>query len=52
MYYFLDCVGTVQHEEGTYHELDEESRIFTEQGMQILYLSTYHSQMHILEYEC
>jgi hypothetical protein len=30
-------VGTVQRgEEATYHEPDEEARIFTEQGMQIL----------------
>jgi hypothetical protein len=30
----------MQYGEATYHEPDEEARIFTEQGMQILYLST------------
>jgi hypothetical protein len=34
LYYLLDCVGTVQHgEEATYHEPDEEARIFSEQRM-------------------
>jgi hypothetical protein len=37
MYYFLECLHTVQRgEEATYHEQDE-ARIFTEQGMQIIY---------------
>jgi hypothetical protein len=29
----VDYVGTVQPEEATYHEPDEEARIFIQQGM-------------------
>jgi hypothetical protein len=37
VYYLIDFVGTEQRvEEATYHEPDEEARIFTEQGMQNL----------------
>jgi hypothetical protein len=37
-------------EEATYHEQDEEARIFTKQGMQIIYFPVYHSQVHIYQY--
>jgi hypothetical protein len=41
----------VQSEQGAFHEPDEEARIFTEQGMSILYFPF---QLHILVlyYEC
>jgi hypothetical protein len=29
----VECLDPMQHGEATYHELDEEARIFTEQGI-------------------